>query len=275
MTLHVITRREEKYDDDEPFSHLPPDMVDELECPIGCNGWSECNKAHEVPGYDGVNDGPWDSYEDAPWYDQEEFEFHGVVHTWSGNGYGWTVPYNGCVVAGNDWSDPYGVPDRPGKWLVDDDWDDTTVSLTKVCELDDGVARGTLVRPMRERGPNEYTPRAVASYLRSQNVPNEYAQAFAKEFWLEGRPTAVTLSVPAALLASQHGIPAEYAHAADAYASLFTYGETRAQTIIELHTAGVDIEYIRLGMTHRVEPSVLIESSRNGVPADFLAELAA
>lgn len=271
MTAHIIIRREEA-DYAESYPGETPEFEDHLECPVGCSGWQECREEkHTVPGYDGENSGPWESDEDAPWYDEEEFEFHGVLHTWNGYGYGWTVPYEGCVVGGNDWSDPYGIPDREGKWLVDDDWDDTTVTLTSVCELDDGVARGTIIHPIPERGRSDWSGRFVASYLRSQDVPDEYATAFGAEFWMEGRETAATLSAPSVLLAAQRGVPAGYAWLADTYASLFVYGEQRAQTVVELFEAGVSEDYIKLGISYRIEPSALITANNERVPAEFLS----
>lgn len=271
MTAHILTRREEA-DYAESYPGERPEYEDHLECPVGCSGWQECREdKHAVPGYEGVNDGPYDSEEDAPWFDEEEFEFHGVLHTWNGYVYEWTIPYEGCVVAGNDWSDPYNIPEREGRWLVDDDWDDTTVTLSGICELEDGVARGTLIRPMPKNGSSTWGGRFIASYLQSQEVPAQYATAFGAEFWLEGRETAATLSAPSVLLASQKGVPAEYAHLADTYASLFVYGEQRAETVILLFEANVSADYIRLGMAHRIEPSALIKASRERIPAEFLS----
>lgn len=270
MTAHVVTQREET-DYAESYPGEPPEFESELECPIGCNGWQECREdEHAVPGYDGENAGPWESDEDAPWYDEEEFEFHGVVHTWNGNGYGWTVPYDGCVVAGNDWQASLYFPDREGKWLMDDEWDDT-VTLTDVCELDDKTPRGVFVRKMPDRGPNQYTPLFIASYLRSQDVPDDYAKAFGFEFWLEGRQTAVTLSPLAVAAAAKAGIPADYAHAADTYVSVFEHGEARAEAVVTLHKSGVPADYMALGITYRIPVRSLVEAHRNGVPPEYLA----
>lgn len=269
MTAHIV-RRSPQYMFDVLYPGEPMEYEDSLECPVGCHGWQECADDHVVPGYDGVNDGPYDSDEDAPWYDQEEFEFHGVLHTWNGMGYGWTVDYEGCVVAGNDWSD-LSLPDREGVWLVDDDWDDHTVTLSEVCELDDGIVRGIFVRPMPGRGPSDWSGRFIGSYLRSQGVPEDYANAFGAEFWLEGRETANTLSVPSVLSAARQGIPAEYAHLADTYAALFLCGEQRAEAVSTLHSADVSPDYIRAGITHRIELGALLIASRECIPVEFLS----
>lgn len=101
-----------------------------IECsdPAACDGWIECDKDHD--GYD-----PED--ETSPAYDEfEDVMIHGVPHDWH---YGWTVPYAGCPVVGSchlGWDVPEGIPmDRPGRYLVDDEWDDSLVSLTLVREV--------------------------------------------------------------------------------------------------------------------------------------------
>lgn len=103
----------------------------------GCNGWIECRKPHMVGDLD-ARVGPYCD-DDAPWCDFEEWEFHGVVHTWR-YGWGWTVPYPGCVVAGSGVDAPDDLWEttdgerrlRPGRWLVDDDWDDEDCRLTLI-----------------------------------------------------------------------------------------------------------------------------------------------
>lgn len=126
-----------------PFGYYVTDLGDytaTIECiPGGCLGWIECREEHTVDGYTGPNDGPYDSGEDAPWADKEETEFHGVMHTWR-SGWGWTVPYPGCVLAEQDTSDnehdilmEYG----PGAYLVDEDWwDETSVTISPVSMAD-------------------------------------------------------------------------------------------------------------------------------------------
>lgn len=129
--LHVLVKR------------LHPDLqgVDDeyaydLECPGAphCTGWQECDQTHEVDGISAANgpDEPLDTCEcdgclvcscpSLPWDGVEEFEFHGVVHTWH-IGYGWTVPYNGCVVREHDLEEHDLLLDEPpGRYLVDAEW---------------------------------------------------------------------------------------------------------------------------------------------------------
>lgn len=117
-----------KYDTDYGYS---------IECP-GCNGWQECREEHSVEGYDGLNDGPDGSPEDAPWFEEEEFIFHGELHTWHW-GHGWTVAYKGCVVRANESGDDannIALTYGPGDYLVGEDWDDETVYLTALCMAD-------------------------------------------------------------------------------------------------------------------------------------------
>lgn len=103
-----------------------------IECPgkPACSGWIECDGDHE--GYDPEE-------EASPAYDEwDDVEIHGVLHDYKW-GHGWTVPHPGCVVA-DAWNvePPGGLWDRetdaykPGRWLVDDDWDDTDVQLILV-----------------------------------------------------------------------------------------------------------------------------------------------
>lgn len=123
--------------------HHSDDRQWTIECPPGngCNGWMECDKAHEVEGYGSADGGPEQcdpnecTYPEqgectTPWADAEEFEFHGVMHEWKG-GHGWTVPYVGCIVAGSDVaSPPDGMDELPyGRYPIEDDWDDTEVAL--------------------------------------------------------------------------------------------------------------------------------------------------
>lgn len=98
--------------------------------PGGCEGWQECREGHKVEGYDeDANVGPYDCAEEAPWADKDEFVFHGVMHEWR-YGWGWTVPFQGCVLAVNDFSDgayDIMVAFGPGEYLIEDEWDDTEV----------------------------------------------------------------------------------------------------------------------------------------------------
>lgn len=118
--------------------HTPedPDFDYSVTCqaPDLCGGWEECLDPHEVDGVSAA-DGPWDSDETDPWFEEEEFDFHGVTHEWR-YGYGWTVPFKGCVVAANDGvcdaADDIGRSRGPGTYPVDDDWDDTSCYLTVI-----------------------------------------------------------------------------------------------------------------------------------------------
>lgn len=116
--------------------------------PGGCNGWQECREEHSVDGYTGENDGPDDSDEDAPWADEEEFEFHGVLHEWR-SGWGWTVPFNGCVVSVadslSDFADNILREYGPGEYLVDDDWGDDSLDDLMAVSMVDGS-------PLPEKG---------------------------------------------------------------------------------------------------------------------------
>lgn len=119
-------------------------------CPYtgGCGGWIGCQQPHEVDGKS-ASCGPEDCIcddgqpsclgedggEHPPWYDQEDFEFHGVMHTWR-HGHGWTVPYDGCIVRYNSSYDlPYEYDELPlGEHEVDAEWDDTGCTLVLVPE---------------------------------------------------------------------------------------------------------------------------------------------
>lgn len=127
---HLIVTKSDDWTEDEPdFDH---DVV----CldPPSCGGWQECLDPHEVDGVSAA-EGPYDSPEDAPWCDEEEFTFHGVLHEWR-YGYGWTVPFPGCVVAANDHvcDSAYDIGRRHGEgtYVVDDEWDDTYCTLLYV-----------------------------------------------------------------------------------------------------------------------------------------------
>lgn len=118
-------------------------------CPYtgGCGGWVECRQPHEVDGKS-ASCGPEecicdheqpsclgeDGGEHPPWYDQEDFEFHGVMHTWR-HGHGWTVPYDGCIVLYNSSYDlPHEYELPLGEHEVDAEWDDTDCTLVLVPE---------------------------------------------------------------------------------------------------------------------------------------------
>lgn len=94
--------------------------------PTTCNGWWECHEPHEVDGKSAAS-GPYDCDDSDPWCDEDEYEFHGVQHTWH-YGSGWTVPYEGCVVQTvdtiSDSAYEIGQAHGEGTYQVDDEWGD-------------------------------------------------------------------------------------------------------------------------------------------------------
>lgn len=138
---HLLTiTKSDDWHEDEPCW----DWSLTCQAPNLCGGWWECSETHEVDGLS-ASDGPYACETSAPWCDEDEFEFHGVTHTWR-YGWGWTVPYEGCVVQTADIGD--GVDDiarehGEGTYEVDDDWDETSCYIafgTRV--LPPGVQRG-------------------------------------------------------------------------------------------------------------------------------------
>lgn len=110
--------------------------------PQHCNGWLECTRQHICKhGHEIVHDelsidGPCPGIDDDNCIasDEEEAEFHGEWHTYRW-GWGWTVPFRGCVVAENwDGDLPHGIDSLPiGEHPVEEDWyDDTSVALDLV-----------------------------------------------------------------------------------------------------------------------------------------------
>jgi len=113
----------------ERFPHADPSFVYSILChnQALCDGWQTC-------GHEACRVGsPWgDENEAEPWYEEEEWEFHGILHTFR-FGYDWTVPFDGCVVAEqvDAISDAaHGLP--VGEYLVDDEWDDEFCTLTRI-----------------------------------------------------------------------------------------------------------------------------------------------
>lgn len=86
-----------------------------------CGGFEECIQEHEVDGVSAA-DGPWECPEDVAWFEEDYFTFHGVEHQWH-YGWNWTVPFEGCVVKDNAEECPV-WPMRPGRWKVEDEWED-------------------------------------------------------------------------------------------------------------------------------------------------------
>lgn len=125
MTAMHILVKEIDADDPEEFTYR-------IECQIAgsCGGWLECNEPPESDCR--IADDPHDCADDALWCGRDEFEFHGVVHTWH-DGYGWTVPFEGCIVAWADWDAPDEVEALPpGRYQVDDEWEDMSLYLDYV-----------------------------------------------------------------------------------------------------------------------------------------------
>lgn len=129
MTHYVTVTIDPDGNPDSPYPWERWSM-DPIECsvPGGCCGWVECPLDH--PGMD-----PDD--EDSPAFDAEEWEMHGVLHTWRGWGT-WAVPFDGCSVSEwTDTNDLWDGIDGPGRYEVYDDWDDTECYLTVVRKLDE------------------------------------------------------------------------------------------------------------------------------------------
>lgn len=100
----------------------------ECSAPGQCSGWQECPDSHE--GMD-----PED--EDSPAFDQfEDVMIHGALHEWM-SPHGWTVPYSGCPVEGiGSWEAPDGLDmSRPGRYLLDVEWDESEAYLAVVEEI--------------------------------------------------------------------------------------------------------------------------------------------
>lgn len=126
--LHVTKHAD--WTEDEPYYKTSITCV----APDLCNGWVECREPHEVDGVD-ASVGPYDCDRDAPWLDEDQFDFHGVEHTWQW-GPGWTVPFDGCCVAewGGEAASELAHEVGLGDWSVDDEWDDGYCYLSVVEE---------------------------------------------------------------------------------------------------------------------------------------------
>jgi hypothetical protein len=148
--LLTISKSEDWYEDD-------PDWNFDITCtdPKTCNGFETCPEPHVINGFS-AGDGPYDSeclaceygekssFKHSPVCDNDEFEFHGVMHTWQSFEFGWTVPFDGCVViASRNWSDGVGESGweiasahGPGIYDVDVDWGDFGPILFHVARVD-------------------------------------------------------------------------------------------------------------------------------------------
>lgn len=128
MSRHIlVVESDTEYN--ERFPDFPPEVKWRIECPDGndCDAFTECMDSHKIDGRNAA-DGPWDGDEDAPWSEEEEFEFHGVLHTWQGD-YGWTVPFKGCGVATVCDEPPDGMELTIGRHEVIAEWEDEWVYL--------------------------------------------------------------------------------------------------------------------------------------------------
>lgn len=110
----VVAKSDDWHDDDPAWDFA-------VECcnPDQCNGFIECDKAH---------DGMDPNEETSPAYDQtENVLIHGEHHDWH-YGFGWCVPFNGCVVKGvGNWTDSawdIASDHGAGRFVVEDEWDD-------------------------------------------------------------------------------------------------------------------------------------------------------
>jgi hypothetical protein len=123
VSIHILT----KTADDSGFAYA-------LECPgrPDCEGWQECQEKHVVDGRD-ASEGPYDCDDDAPWFGQDEFEFHGVRHMWGFWGDYWMSSFVGCVVRAHSYlrDEAAEVLDgKPaGRYLVRDHWDEDEMTL--------------------------------------------------------------------------------------------------------------------------------------------------
>ncbi|CCW14633.1 hypothetical protein [Rhodococcus aetherivorans] len=121
-TKHVITKAIDRKD--------PSEFTYTLECPGAphCTGFSECHEKHVQDGIDADEvtpyDGETDDGEAPPWDGADEWTFHGVAHTYR-YGYGWTVPYTGCVLREYDLEFDDALLDQPpGRYSISVYWED-------------------------------------------------------------------------------------------------------------------------------------------------------
>lgn len=106
-----------------------------------CGGVEVCVKDHTVDGRS-AQEGPYECDDNAPWSGCDDFEFHGVIHHWH-YCIGWTTPYPGCVVADaevHDDANDIGIEHGPGRYAIEDDWDDFNCRLDYVSKLPEAEA---------------------------------------------------------------------------------------------------------------------------------------
>ncbi|WP_327139404.1 hypothetical protein [Nocardia sp. NBC_01327] len=124
VATHVVVKTDAGPDVDSEYM---------IECLTegGCGGWHECSEPHKV---DGQEVTPDDCEPGLPWEGVQEWEFHGVLHTWQGWN-GWTIPYVGCIIAVCDWEPPEEVEKlSAGRYPVVEKWGDTDVYLSLAVE---------------------------------------------------------------------------------------------------------------------------------------------
>lgn len=160
---HLRVTKDADFDPDWPSWDYEVTCVE----PDKCEGWWECQKEHRLegievadisaaagpyendcPGWHGPHTDPEhdkqmeiESPQHWPWCEEDEFEFHGELHTWR-TGWGWTVKYPGCVVVSNDGvcDSAYDIGQTHGEglYLVDDDWyDESDVNLIYVSRVEE------------------------------------------------------------------------------------------------------------------------------------------
>ncbi|SHQ46844.1 hypothetical protein [Mycobacteroides abscessus] len=140
MSLHILAIDHERNhpwrkSPIEPGEHIYPEDPEQrdhtLICPSlqGCDGWIECLEPHEVDGRSAAS-GPYRSQDSDPWFRRDEYEFHGVLHTWQSECSGWSVPFDGCIANHSGYELPDDIQDVPiGEYEVEDVWSDGHCTL--------------------------------------------------------------------------------------------------------------------------------------------------
>lgn len=121
-TRHIVTK--------DIHLECPGEFTYTWECPgpKHCTGFSECSLPHIHEGTNADEVTPFDGGDDKnppPWDGLDEWTFHGVPHTYH-DGYGWTVPVDGCVLRYyHDWLevDDALLNDPPGRYAIDIAWE--------------------------------------------------------------------------------------------------------------------------------------------------------
>lgn len=84
-------------------SERVPAYTYSIECPgrPHCDSRIECYKPHKVDDRD-ADEGPYDCEDGDTWCGAEDYEFHGVMHTWMED-LGWTVAAEDCGAKTHPW----------------------------------------------------------------------------------------------------------------------------------------------------------------------------